>query len=60
MKKFNSNKAPTSREDVILLKQHTHQGELYQAGDMINVNTVEKDWLIQNEIIAATIAKRGE
>jgi hypothetical protein len=40
-------------ETVTLLKPHTHVGIGYKAGDKIEVNTVEKAWLIEQQIIAA-------
>jgi hypothetical protein len=39
-------------ETVTLLKPHTHAGVGYQAGDRIEVNPVEKAWLIEQNIIA--------
>lgn len=50
------------RHDVTLLKPHTHQGIEHQPGDTISVNAVEKEWLVQQNVIAASAAdkKRGE
>jgi hypothetical protein len=39
-------------ETVTLLKPHTHAGVGYPAGDKIEVNPVEKAWLIEQNIIA--------
>lgn len=46
-------KAQREREDVTLLKPHTHQGVEKQPGETISVHAVDKAWLIQNNIISA-------
>lgn len=43
----------TPLEEVVLKKQHTHQGVKLQPGDKISVNAADKAWLIKNDIIAA-------
>lgn len=43
-------------EKVSLLKDHTHAGTPYAKGDTIEVNSADKQWLIDREIIAAPIA----
>lgn len=51
---------PTSRPPLVkvtLLTAHTHAGVDYQAGDTIQVNQVEKAWLIEQHVIAADAAQ---
>lgn len=38
--------------DVILLKEHTHQGKKEPKGAKIKVNAAEQQWLIQQQIVA--------
>ena len=40
-------------ETVTLKKAHTHAGKAFAAGDEIQVNPIEQQWLIENEVIAA-------
>ncbi|WP_236233742.1 DUF7210 family protein [Pseudomonas tohonis] len=51
---MSTDKAPATQklEDVTLAKPHTHEGVDYVAGATIKVNTADKEWLTQNEIIA--------
>lgn len=44
-------------EKVTLLKDHTHGGKPFKDGAEIEVNEVDKAWLIQQKIIAAPAAK---
>lgn len=48
-------KAPAAQklEEVTLAKPHTHEGVDYEVGAVIKVNTADKEWLTQNEIIAS-------
>lgn len=38
--------------DVVLLKDHTHQGEKCRAGSTIRVSFTDKNWLKAQHIIA--------
>ncbi len=38
--------------DVVLLKDHTHQGEKCRAGATISVTTADKNWMLANHVIA--------
>lgn len=38
--------------DVLLLKDHTHEGELCRASATIKVNETDKNWLQAQNVIA--------
>lgn len=38
--------------DVVLLKDHTHDGELKLASESIKVNEADRNWLRAQQIIA--------
>lgn len=40
-------------EKVTLIAKHTHAGLQYEANDQIEVNAVEKAWLIRHGRVAA-------
>jgi hypothetical protein len=44
--------APQRLHDVVLLKDHKHEGELCLAGKTITVNTADRNWLYAQRIIA--------
>lgn len=46
---------PQKLEKVTLLKDHTHAGTPYAKGGTIEVNSADKQWLIDQEIIAAPV-----
>lgn len=62
-------KAAPKLESVKLIASHTHRGEPKVAGDMIEVNARQKEWLIQlkkvagpaeQQPVAAPVAAKGK
>lgn len=50
-----SDAKPAKGVEVTLVKDHTHAGKEYKAGEkLLDVNPAEKDWLEANGVIAKT------
>jgi hypothetical protein len=48
---MSKDKAKVALEKVTLLDAHTHKGVKCKAGDSIDVNQVQKNWLIEQKKI---------
>lgn len=47
-------KKPQKKIKVTLLKKHTHEGVEYPAESQIEVTEAQRDWLISQEVVAAS------
>lgn len=41
---------------VLLLKDHTHEGELHRASSTIRVTAADRNWLLAQHVIASDVA----
>ncbi len=51
MTKTNQQTMDDELQTVILKTQHTHAGQIYQAGETLRVNVAMRDWLLKQGII---------
>ncbi|MGH8037007.1 MAG: DUF7210 family protein [Stenotrophomonas sp.] len=52
-----SEKPEPKQVEVTLAKSHTHAGAAYEVGAKIKVTEPERDWLVAQEVVAATKEK---